>query len=190
MLTPPEYVAHVDKTIKASHEAARENLGASILYNKRDYDIRAYQTSYDVGDLVYVLDPSNKPGVSTKLQPIYRGPYLVIKVYSPILYGIKDRKRQLVVHHDRLLLCADRFIPLWMRKLRNEFLSLDETIPYDEAELEDLNQFHSEAEEDIQGLFKLPNIPTNLETDITPTPSPTPTPTNEELNIVDDVPAA
>ena len=77
-----------------------------------------------------------------------------------------------------------------MRKLRNEFLSLDETIPYDEAELEDLNQFHSEAEEDIQGLFKLPNIPTNLETDITPTPSPTPTPTNEELSIVDDVPAA
>ena len=55
LLTPPEYVAHVNKTIKASHEAAREYLGASILYNKRDYDIRAYQTSYDVGDLVYVL---------------------------------------------------------------------------------------------------------------------------------------
>ena len=54
LLTPPEYVALVDKTIKASHEAARENLGASILYNKRDYDI----------------------------------PYLVIKVYSPILNGI------------------------------------------------------------------------------------------------------
>ena len=100
---------------------------------------------------------------------------------------IKDRKRQLVVHHDRLLLCVDRFIPLSMRKLHNEFLSLDATIPYDEAELEDLNQFHSEAEEDIQGLFKLPNIPTNLDTDITPTPSPTPTPTNEELNIIDDV---
>ena len=77
-----------------------------------------------------------------------------------------------------------------MRKLCNEFLSLDKTIPYDEAELEDLNQFHSEAEEDIQGLFKLSNIPTNLDTDISPTTSPTstPTPANEELNIVDDVP--
>ena len=84
LLTPPEYVAHVNNAIKASYEAARENLGASILYYKRYYDVRAYQTSYDVGDLVYVLDPSNKPGVSTKLQPIYRGPYLVIKVYSPI----------------------------------------------------------------------------------------------------------
>ena len=28
------------------------------------------------------------------------------EMYSPILYGIKDRKRQLVVHHDRLLLCV------------------------------------------------------------------------------------
>ena len=141
-----------------------------------------------MGDLVYVLNPSNKPGISTKLQPIYQGPYLVIKVYSPILYGIKGRKCQLVVHHDRLLLCVDRFIPLWMRKLLNEFLSLDETIPYDGAELKDLNQFNSEADEDIQGLFKLPNIPTTPETDISPTPSPTPTPANEELNIVDTVP--
>ena len=73
-----------------------------------------------------------------------------------------------------------------MGKLLNDFLSLDETIPYDEAELEDLNQFHSEAEEDIQGLFKLPYIPTNPNTDISPIPSPSPA--NEELNIVDDVP--
>ena len=40
-------------------------------YNKRDYDQHLYQTSYNTGDLVYVLDPSNKPGVSAKLQPIF-----------------------------------------------------------------------------------------------------------------------
>ena len=147
LFTLPEYVTHVDKTIKASHDAARENLGASTLYNKRDYDLRAYQTSYDVNDLVYVLDPSNKPGMSTKLKPIYRGPYVVIKVFSSILYGVKDR--QVVVHHDQLLLCIDRFIPLWMRKLHIEFLCLDETIPYDEVELEDLNEFISEMEENF-----------------------------------------
>ena len=42
--TPPEYVNHVEKTIKASHDAAREQLGASILYNKRYCDLCAYQT--------------------------------------------------------------------------------------------------------------------------------------------------
>ena len=94
----------------------------------------------------------------------------------------------MVEHHDRLLLCIDRFIPLWMQKLRNEFLSLDEMTPYDEAELEDLNQFNSEIEEDIQGLFKLLNIPTNQDTDISPTPSPSPTPANEEPKIIDVLP--
>ena len=84
-----------------AHRVARENLKSSVLYNKRDYDQRLYQTSYNTGDLVYVLDPSNKPGVSTKLQPIFRGPYLVVKVYSPILYLVQGRKHQVVVHHDR-----------------------------------------------------------------------------------------
>ena len=49
-------------------------------------------------------------------------------------------------------------------------------IPYVKAELEDRNQFNSEMDEDIQGLFKLPNVPTNQDTDIHPTTTPTPTP--------------
>ena len=67
------------------------------------------------GDLVY-LNPCNKPGISTKLQPIYKGPFLIIKRYSPVLYMVQDRKCKFVVHHDRLLICHDRFIPLRMRK--------------------------------------------------------------------------
>ena len=83
--SPPDYVVRLEKILKEAHRVARENLKSSVLYNKRDYDQQLYQTSYNTGDLVYVLDPSNKPGVSTKLQPIFRGPYLVVKVYSPIL---------------------------------------------------------------------------------------------------------
>ena len=59
---------HLEKVMKTSHKIARENLRSSVSYNKRDYDQRLYQTSYNTGDLVYVLDPSNKPGVSAKLQ--------------------------------------------------------------------------------------------------------------------------
>ena len=61
--TSPEYVAHIEKVIKTSHDAAQENLGASILHNKQDYDLCACQVSYNVRNLVYVFDPSNKPGV-------------------------------------------------------------------------------------------------------------------------------
>ena len=156
--SPPDYVVRLEKILKEAHRVARENLKSSVLYNKRDYDQPLYQTSYNTGDLVYVLDPSNKPGVSTKLQPIFRGPYLVVKVYSPILYLVQDRKRQVVVHHDRLLLCNDRFIPMWMRKLRHQFLNLDETLPYDEDELQELNMFASGPEEGLQTLFNTESV--------------------------------
>ena len=64
------------------------------------------------------------------------------------------------------------------------FFSLDETIPYAEAEIEDLNQFDSVMEDDIQGIFKLPHVHTYQDTDISPTPSPTHTPANEDPNII------
>ena len=156
--SPPDYVVRLEKILKEAHRVARENLNSSVLYNKRDYDQRLYQTSYNIGDLVYVLDPSNKPGVSTKLQPIFQGPYLVVKVYSPILYLVQDRKRQVVVHHDRLLLCNDRFILMWMRKLCHQFLNLDETLPYDEDELQELNMFASGPEEGLQTLFNTESV--------------------------------
>ena len=73
--SPLDYVVRLAKKLKEAHRVIRENLKSSVLYNKCDYDQRLYQTSYNTGDLVYVLDPSNKPGVSTKLQPIFRGPY-------------------------------------------------------------------------------------------------------------------
>ena len=97
---------------------------SSMSCNKRDYDQRLYQTSYNTGDLVYVLDPSNEPGVSVKLQPILRGPYLIIKVYSPVLYLVQDKKHEFVAHHDRLLVCNNRFIPMWMRKLGHQFFRI------------------------------------------------------------------
>ncbi len=35
---------------------------------------------------------------------------------------VQDRKRESVVHHDRLKLCHDRSLPLWMRRLRHGLL--------------------------------------------------------------------
>ena len=36
---------------------------------------------------------------------------------------IRDKRGQSVIHHDRIKLCRDRAIPLWMRKMRQAFLS-------------------------------------------------------------------
>ena len=134
--------------MRESHDIARENLKSSVTLNKRDYDLRKFQCCYEVGDFVYVLDPSYQPGLSKKLQPIFKGPYLVVKVLNALLYKLRGRKNEIVVHHNRLQACEDRFIPLWMRRLRQEFLNLDETIAYDESELEDLNYYTADLSRD------------------------------------------
>ena len=65
------------------------------------------------------------------------GPLVVVEVINPVLYRVRDRKREYVLHHDLLKRCEDRAIPLWLRKIRHELMDLDTTIAYDEAEQED-----------------------------------------------------
>ena len=52
--SPPDYEVRLENFFKEAHRVARENLKFSVLYNKRDYDQRQYQTSYNTGDLVYL----------------------------------------------------------------------------------------------------------------------------------------
>jgi hypothetical protein len=76
---------------------------------------------------VYKLDSSTKVGQSQKLRSPWTGPYLVISC-SPPLYTIKDRKRQCVIHHDKLKLCLDRDIPVWLRRMRNQYFHTDDSL--------------------------------------------------------------
>lgn len=93
-----------------------------------------------MGDFVYKLNSSIKKGVSRKLLPIFDGPFIVTRVISPVLIEIENRKKRSVVHHDKLKHCHDRCIPLWIRRRRQELLSLDDTLPYgddDESFMDD-----------------------------------------------------
>ena len=47
---------------------------------------------------------------------------------------------------------------MWIRKLRHQFLNLDETLPYDEDELQELNMFASGPEEGLQTLFNTESV--------------------------------
>jgi hypothetical protein len=82
---------------------------------KRDYDMRIMKHSYNFGDLVFLRDSSTKIGLSKKLKPPWRGPYLVIE----------STKEEKVVHHDRMKRCNDRHIPLWIKRMRHELFNQD-----------------------------------------------------------------
>ena len=90
-----------------------------------------------MGDLVFRRRETRKVGSSKKLNTICMGPLVVVEVINPVLYRVRDHKREYVLHHDLLKCCEDRVVPLWLRKLRHELMDLDTTIAYDQAEQED-----------------------------------------------------
>ena len=140
LTTPPSmpaYVKQLEERLNRVHQTARENLQTVQARQKRDYDLKLAERTYERGDLVYKVKSSSKIGQSRKLTPVWCGPYLVTEVLSPILYRIKDRKQESVIHHDRLKICEDRFVPMWMRRLRHDLLDLDDTIAHDEDEQDD-----------------------------------------------------
>ena len=129
-----EYIKRLDFVMWETHRIARETLKGTLLRRKWDYDVKLKQESYEVGDFVYKLNNAIKKGVSKKLQPLYDGSFIVTRVSSPISIEIESRKRKKVVHHNKLKPCDDRFIPLWIRRRRQELLSFDDTHPYDADE--------------------------------------------------------
>jgi len=64
-------------------------------------------------------------GISKKLQAPWQGPYVVTEVLSPVLFRLSDRKRSLVIHHDKLKLCSDRSFPSWLLRLRQEVMETE-----------------------------------------------------------------
>ena len=120
--SPADYVQKLGMTLSKVHDAARKNLQTALLRQKHDYDIKLKVIPYQFGDLVYKIDSASRVGQSSKLRPVWKGPYLVVKVISDNLYCIRDRKHVSVIHHDRLKLCKDRVVPQWMKKLRHNLL--------------------------------------------------------------------
>ncbi len=120
-----DYVRTLHERLLLVHKTAREHLHSAQERQKKDYDLRVKESSFEEGDLVYLTNSATQIGESKKLNPVWLGPYLVVKKFSPVLYRIQGKKRTQVVHHDRLKICRDCEIPIWIRRFRHDFLKLD-----------------------------------------------------------------
>jgi len=118
------WVKELEENLAEAHEFARTSLKTVLARQKRTYDLRLSESHFEEGDLVYVLDSSTQIGQSKKLRSPWKGPFLVIDCRPP-LYTVKDQKKEQVLHHDRLKLCQDRSIPVWLRRMRNEHLQVE-----------------------------------------------------------------
>ena len=128
--TPAKWVSELTEKMLKIHTAVREKLKASLLHQKRDYDIRMKEDIFEEGDFVYQREKSTKKGLSPKLQPIWKGPFLVTKAKPP-LYLIKTRRREKYIHHNNLKRCHDENIPMWLRRARNQLWDQDDLVSDD-----------------------------------------------------------
>ena len=131
---PAQYVRELLQRMKSVHDEARRHVGLVQRTQKRTYDLHLHERSYEKGDLVYQRNEAGQVGQSRKLQPIFVGPALVTQVLSPVLFRVENRNRSYVLHHDRLIPCKDRVIPLWIRRKRHDLLGDDTTLDEDDEE--------------------------------------------------------
>ena len=108
-----EYVSELRDRLEECHHSARKNLRSAMERQKRDYDSRLVEHSYEKGDVVY-----KKEGAGRKLDEKYTRPYIIVKCLSPSVYKIQGKKLALVVHHDRLKKYESVTLPAWIIKIR------------------------------------------------------------------------
>ena len=96
---------------------------------KRAYDVKLLVKSYRVGDPVYCLDTATLKGKSSKLKSPWKGPGIIVKKISEAIFCVKVGNKYFVVNHDRIKLCQDRILPLWIKRLKIDSTLLEAAIP-------------------------------------------------------------
>lgn len=125
---PPEYVLQLQKMQQIAHAEARMTLQSTQTSQKRYYDLHKNEKLYQMGDVVLLRQDASKAGSCKKLNPVWVGPYLIVAILSPVIMKLRGPRKTFVVHHDRVKLCRDRQLPLWLRRARHELLH--PTVPF------------------------------------------------------------
>lgn len=113
-----DYVADLQHRIKLAHELARKNLKKNTQYQKKHYDVKSKKRILEVGQPVWIHDPTRKIGVCHKLCAKWKGPYIITKRLDDTTYLVKKTAKQLAkaYHVDRLLPYVGRNPPRWYKK--------------------------------------------------------------------------
>ena len=77
--TVGDYVENLQQKLQQVHQLARTNLKKTATYRKKHYDIKSSKRVLTPGQLVWLYEPSKRPGVCAKLAPRWKGPALVLQ---------------------------------------------------------------------------------------------------------------
>ena len=102
---PETYVDVLQERMTEAHAVARENLRKNAQYQKRAYDHKTRQVVHDTGSYVWYYCPTIKKGVCKKLTSPWKGPYIVVRKLSDVVYQIMKpnaRGKPISAHVNKL----------------------------------------------------------------------------------------
>ena len=116
--SPGAYSLKLRETLESAHELARQNLHRKASKQSAAYDVKSSLNIFKPGDYVWYLDENRTEGISPKLQPIYKGPVVVIQKLNTLDYKIQlDKTGTIkVVHHNKLKPYAGTTILPWANR--------------------------------------------------------------------------
>ena len=111
-------IARMHERLQKSHEHARKHLQKACVHQKTQYDLRAGKATYEVGQPVWLFDPTRKKGVSPKLTSKWKGPFTVVQCVDDLLCRIQlgPRTKAKIVHINRLDKYEGDNAPTWFQQ--------------------------------------------------------------------------
>ena len=107
-LTPAGYAENLQSVFHLAYNAVIQCRDVAMNRNKIRVDRKVRACNMDIGDFVWLIDPTTKKGVSKKFKKRWIGPYQILSKPSAVNYEIKPIKskgKKLTVHQSRLKRC-------------------------------------------------------------------------------------
>lgn len=106
-----EFISSLRTNVKRAYDLAREANTTAGQVQKKYYDRRINPQNLQIGDHVYLLRPTPRVGLTPKLQPKYKGPYLLTIVLGEdaLIQPLPPGKgKPMWVHMNHLRKCVPR----------------------------------------------------------------------------------
>ena len=100
-----EHRKRIVTQIETAQALARSNIAKAQQLMKLQYDKKAADAPFEVGQRCWVYTPSSKKGLSKKLRHLWHGPFRICRKLSPVHYQLRTCDNRLVattVHANRM----------------------------------------------------------------------------------------
>ena len=112
----PEYVERLKGRLHECFTEVRGHMKKQAERQKRYYNLQIHGSQHQRGDLVYLKETTKKKGVSPKLAPKWKGPFVVVARFGTIYEVLITPTTSKLYHFDLLKPCYSDDPPKWTKR--------------------------------------------------------------------------